>query len=145
MSEPDLDIKPYLEELKSIENVREHRTAICRAMDMEYSDDMLIRASFIGWFTGPERDYLDALGLINRGFCPICGISPIGIDHPRRTVNSTAVEYLCEDCWTETNPHLNVPGYTRRYYTAKLVIWAIGAGLLVLLLLGLRGCARVLF
>lgn len=63
MSEPDLDIKPYLEELKNIENVREHRTAICRAMDIEYSDDMLIRASFIGRFTGPERDYLDALGL----------------------------------------------------------------------------------
>lgn len=110
-----------LGDIENLENVRRHRQDICKAMGVEFTDDMITDDYFLGTFYGPDKDRLDSLGLINRGFCPICGREPIGTEYHRRMVFSKAVEYLCKQCYDRTNPHATIPGYTRRYRTAKFM------------------------
>lgn len=134
-----------LEKIQNLENVKKHRQDICKALSIEFSDDMLIDDYFLGRFLGRHRDYLDSLGLVNRGFCPLCGDQPVGNEYYRGYVHSKVVEYLCEECYKNTNPHLINPGYTRRYYTAKIVIWLVYIGLLLGAFFLIRGCFRFLF
>jgi hypothetical protein len=53
---------------------------------------------------GAYQQRLDALGLVNRGFCPICGASPIGPNWFRTDHVSGVKEYICEDCEKRINP-----------------------------------------
>jgi hypothetical protein len=131
--------------MKNIENVRRYRKDICEALEEEFKEEDIDTDYFLGEFRGEQKDYLNSLGLINRGFCPLCGEEPIGNEYYRGIAFSNVVQYLCKDCYERTNPHLNVPGYTRRYYTAKFVMWAIGIGILVGTFLLIRGCFRFLF
>lgn len=84
---------------------------------------------FMGTFSGPQWQYLDSQGLINRGYCPLCGQDEIGTSHFRTNVYSRVKEFLCEDCYKRTdvgNPNLmeaKYPGFKRRYYTWKLIKW----------------------
>jgi len=111
-------------------------------MGIEFTEDMVTDDYFLGQFYGPDKDHLDSLGLINRGFCPICGREGIGTQHSRRMVFSKAVEYLCKNCYDRTNPHATIPGYTRRYRTAKLIMWVVGIGILVGVFFLVRGCLQ---
>ncbi len=96
-------------------------------------DDMVTDDYFLGRFSGPQRDYLDTIGLINREFCPLCGYQPIGKGYYRRLVDSAAVEYLCKECYKRTNPHLTIPGYTQRYLAVKAISWLVALGLIGLI------------
>lgn len=130
--------------MKDIGKVRQQRKDICEALGVELDEMILNSDHFLGAFVGQQRDYLDSLGLINRGFCPLCGEEPIGTACHRKWAFSSVVEYMCRDCHERTNPH-NEPGFTRRYNTAKFVTWAIGIGILIGTLLLIRGCFRLLF
>jgi len=133
-----------LSQMKGPENVRTHRADICRALGVELVEEMVTNDYFLGRFYGEDRDFLDSLGLINRGFCPLCGVEPIGSEYKRGLVFSKAVEHLCKDCYDRMNPHLTTPGYTRRYYTAKVVLWLLGLGVVYVLFLLVRGCVNLL-
>lgn len=131
--------------MKNFENVRKYRKDICEALSVELSEEDMNTDYFLGRFLGQQRDSLNSLGLINRGFCPLCGEEPIGNEYNRSMAYSKVVQYLCKDCYERTNPHLTDPGYTRRYYTVKIVMWAIGIGVLIGAFLLIRGCFRLLF
>jgi hypothetical protein len=133
--------------LRNRSNIQRHREDICRIAGLTFSDDLLEDDYFIARFSPALRDRLDSLGLLNRGFCPLCGQEPLGTEYSRQTlgVSRSVVEYICKDCNDRTNPHLNVSGYTRRYYTAKAIMWALGFGLLWLAFLILKGCAHRVF
>jgi len=126
--------------MKNIENVKKYRKDICEALGVEFKEEYMHTDYFLGRFMGRDRDYLDSLGLINRGFCPLCGEESISNDYHRGMAFSSAVQYLCKDCYERTNPHLNSPGYTRRYYTAKFIIWVIGIGVLISAFFLIKGC-----
>lgn len=132
-------------ELKSAANVRRHREDICKALGIPFTEDMLTDDYFIGRFLGEQRDFLDSQGLLNRGFCPLCGNEPIGTEHKRGLAYSRAVEYLCGECYERTNPHSTIPGYTARYYAVKSVVWIIVLAVLVGGFLLLRACVRLVF
>ena len=134
-----------LERIKNLENVKRHRQDICEAFGTQFTEDMLTDDYFLGRFYGQDREYLNSLGLINKGFCPLCGYQPIGCQYYRRLVHSKVVEYLCKECYERTNPHLTIAGYTRRYYTVKIVIWLVAIGLLLGVFFLVRGCFRLLF
>jgi hypothetical protein len=58
----------------------------------------------IGKFFGSDLDYLDRLGVLNRGYCPFCGVEPIDQAHYRTNKFGNAKLYLCRGCWEQTNP-----------------------------------------
>ena len=126
--------------MEDIENVRKYRKDICQALGVEFKEEDMNTDYFLGRFLGEQRDYLDSLGLINRGFCPLCGEKPIGNEYYRGMAFSKATQYLCKDCYERTDPHSAVLGYTRRYYTVKFVMWAVGIGILIGAFLLIRGC-----
>lgn len=131
--------------MKNIENVRSYQKDICEALGVEFKEeDMVYPFYFLNRFTPQQIDYLGSLGLINRGFCPDCGISPIGDEYHRDRIGSKTVQYLCKDCWETSNP-FSRPKYKRRYYTIKFVMWAIGIGILIGTIILIRGCFRFLF
>jgi len=112
-------------EFRNRQNVETRWRDICSALGIPFSDEMVTDDFHLGAFSGQQRDYLDSLGLINRGFCPLCGLEGIGTEYKRTLLYSSAVEYLCQECYGRTNPHATIPGYTRRYYTAKVGCWAV--------------------
>lgn len=93
--------------MKNSENVRKYKKDIREALDAigteyyEYGLDKFI-------YVDETRQYLDSLGLVNRGFCPLCGEEPIGHEYRRGVVDSKVVQYLCKDCYCyeRTKPDL---------------------------------------
>jgi hypothetical protein len=79
-----------------------HRQEICKALGMQFTEDMVTNDFFLGLFNGQQLDRLDSLGLINRGFCPLCGIEPIGETYFRELSFSSAAEFLCKQCYRRT-------------------------------------------
>lgn len=128
--------------MKDANKVRGYIKEICRVEGLEFKEEYVNDDYFLGRFTGQQRNYLNTLGLINPGFCPLCGEEPITNQYYRGMANTTAVQYLCKECYEKTNPHLTIPGYTRRYYTAKIVMWTIGIGILIGIFFLLRSCFR---
>ena len=104
-----------LEKIRNLENVKRHRQEICEALAIPFTDDMITDDYYLRKFDGQEKDYLDSLGLINRGYCPLCGYEPIGRKyHMRLGVDSKGVEYLCKECDERTGggrPFLRTYGY----------------------------------
>jgi hypothetical protein len=94
---------------------------ISRALGVPFTEHMVTDDFYLGSFSGQQRDLLDSVGLINRGFGPLCGREPIGREHYRTLLYSNAIEYLCKECYDRTNPHKTIPGYTGRYYTARFL------------------------
>ena len=131
--------------MKNIENVKEYREDICDALGVEFKEEYMNDDYFLGNFSGQQKDYLDSLGLINRDFCPLCGKESISNEYHRSLAYSRAVQYLCKDCWERTNPHLTIPGYTRRVYAYNFVMLVIGVSVLIGVSLLARGCFRFLF
>jgi len=129
-----------LDRIRNLTNVKRHRQEICEAIGIEFSEEMLTDDYFLGRFSGQQRDYLDSRDLVNQGFCPLCGAEPITTDYHRGLAFSKAVEYLCKECWTRTNPHLTIPGYTRRYYTGKFIMWMVLISFLAGAFLIVRAC-----
>lgn len=126
--------------MNNIDNVRSYRKDICEALGMEFKEeDMLYPYNFLHQLHQKQLGYLESKGLINRGFCPDCGISPITSDHYREGINPKTCQYLCKDCWEAGNP-FSRPRYRRRYYTVKFVMWAIGIGLLLGTIMLIKGC-----
>ena len=130
--------------MKNVENVRKYRKQIYEALGVELEEEDMNTDYFLGRFMGQQIDYLDSLGLINCGICPLCGEEPIGNEYSRRMVYSKVVQYLCKDCYERTNPHLTVPGYTRKYYTLTFVTWAIRIGIMIGAFFLIRGFCRLL-
>lgn len=122
-------------------NLVQHRQAICEAMGIPYSDAMVGKSYFLGRFYADQQQRLDQLGLVNRGFCPICGASPIGTEYSRRGRFSGVVEYICRDCETRTNP-FNEPGFAVHHYRAMGCMWITSLGILVAGYLVLRACTN---
>jgi hypothetical protein len=60
----------------------------------------------IGRMFASDFDYLESVGLLNRGFCPYCGGSPVDLTCSRSNIhNRNKVKvYLCEECWENNNP-----------------------------------------
>ena len=75
-----------LEKIKDLDNVKRHRRDICEALALPFTESMVTDDYFIGKLDGQEKDYLKSLGLINRGFCPLCGYQPIGGKYYMRLV-----------------------------------------------------------
>ena len=125
-------------ELRSVTNVRKHRQDICKALDIPFAEDMLADSYFVGRFPGKKTNFLDAQGLLNRGFCPICGIEPIGTEYKRELAHSKTVEYLCGECHKLVVTRTTKSGGASRY-DIKLGCWMIFLAVLVGLLL-LRAC-----
>jgi len=118
-----------------LDNVRKYREDICEALNVELLQDDLVTEFFLGRFTEQQWELLDSLGLINRGFCPICGREPISNQYYRSNRYSKVKQHLCEDCYTRTNLDVSdleriYPGYRRRYYTIKLIKWSFILGIL---------------
>jgi len=90
---------------------------------------------FFARFFGDQQQRLDALGLVNRGFCPICGMGPIGSEHARKSPLSGVSEYICVDCENRTNP-LKQP----YHQTVLRRRWGCGIALVLLGFLVLRMC-----
>ena len=115
--------------MKNMEKVKKYREDICEAMGVKLLPEDLETDHFMGRFMGQQLDYLDSLGLINRGFCPLCGYEPINKDFYRGFRFSKAKQYLCENCYSRTNLSIDdlenqYPGYKRRFYTIKIIKWA---------------------
>jgi hypothetical protein len=126
------------------QNVEKRWQDICKVLGVPFTDEMVSDDFYLGALWGQQKDHLDSLGLINRGFCPLCGVEPIGTDYYRTLLHSSAVEYLCEECYKRTNPHLTTPGYTRRYYTGKILGWAIMLGVLWGLIVLFKACVKAI-
>jgi hypothetical protein len=60
--------------------------------------------SMIARFFGSDLEYLDRLGLLNRGFCPFCGTEPIDQSHWRSNNFTKTRVFLCASCWKKTHP-----------------------------------------
>jgi hypothetical protein len=63
-------------QIKNADNVAMYRRDIEKATGRVLAPDES-NASLIGCLFGSDMDYLESLGLLNRGFCPYCGGSPI--------------------------------------------------------------------
>lgn len=128
------------------DRVRQYRSEICQAMGVNFSEsEDMITSAFLGRFTAQERAFLHSRGLVNRGFCPLCGREPISEDYSRGMVGNSFRQFLCKQCHDETNPHINVPGFTRRQYTAKAIMWAVVALVAFIFILGIRACFGLVF
>lgn len=93
--------------MKNSENVRKYKKDIREALStigIEYND--LINDKFI--YEDEVRRYLDSLGLVNRGFCPLCGEEPIGHEYYKGVVDSMVVQYLCKDCSERIKPPFSI-------------------------------------
>lgn len=103
-----------LEKIRNLESVKRHRQDICEALALPFTDNMVTDDYFLGKFDGQEKDYLDSFGLINRGFCPLCGDQSIGKRYYMKLGGSKAVEYLCKECDERTGggrPFLRTYGF----------------------------------
>lgn len=107
---------------KALTNLFNHRKAICDAMGRQYDNDMIVDEYFLGSFSAEQQRQLEVMGLVNRGFCPICGTEPIGCESFRKSRWSGVVEYVCGDCEAKLNP-MNDPGFATRHHAAKGCIW----------------------
>lgn len=128
--------------IRNLENVTTHRKDICKALGIPFTEDMITNDFFIGRFYSDERSFLNAKGLINRGFCPLCGVKPIDERFFRQA--NPVTEYLCAECYTRTNPvtrHADNPGYFARRIIGKGCVWIIVLGLLWIFVMIIRGCA----
>ena len=133
-------------EFKDIDKVRKYRKDICKASKIEFKEEYMDTDHFLGRFGGPIKDYFNSLGLINRGFCPLCGDEPIGEEYFRALLHTHGVkQYMCKSCWERTNPHITDPGYTRRYYTATVGCWVIGILIALGIIFLLKGCIQFIF
>jgi hypothetical protein len=133
-----------LENIRNLEKVKIYRQDICKALGVQFTEDMITDDLFpAGLVFGQEGNYLDFQGLINRGFCPICGYEPIDTTpyHYRKLLGSKVKQNLCEECYKRTSPDVMLPDY-RRYYTLRIVLWLIGISLLVGVFLLIRGCVK---
>jgi len=127
--------------IRILENVTTHRKDICKALGIPFTEAMITNDFFIGRFYSEERSFLNAKGLINRGFCPLCGDEPIDGRFFRQA--NPVTEYLCAECYTRTNPatrHVGNPGYFVRRIIGKGCMWIIVLGLLWLFFMMIRGC-----
>jgi hypothetical protein len=122
--------------MKNPENVRRHRRDIAQAFGREWDDkeELMTNDMYIGSLWGKEIDKIDSLGLLNRGFCPLCGIDMPSNDprYSRGHRYSSAREFLCKDCYVRTNPFLD-PTYVAAHHKAQFMIWAVRLGIVALI------------
>ena len=124
------------------EKVRKYREDLCIALDLDPQSIDLEGEYFEGTFYGQQLDYLDSIGLINRGFCPLCGTEPISNDYHRGFRFSKVRQFLCEECYKRTFIGVNElekmhPGYKRRLYTYKAIKWII---IIIILYIVIKSC-----
>ena len=120
--------------ISNLENVKIHRKDICKALGIPFTEDMITDDFFIGRFYSDARSFLNAKGLINRGFCPLCGVGPIDGRFFRKA--NPVTEYLCAECYTRTNPetrYADDPGYFVRRIAVKGCMWVIGLGIILII------------
>ena len=111
--------------MKNPENVRRHRRDIAQALGREWDEEeMMTRDMYIGVLWGNEVDKIDNLGLLKRGFCPLCGIDLPSNDprYSRGHRYSSVREFLCKDCYVRTNPFLD-PAYVAAHHRMQFMIW----------------------
>jgi hypothetical protein len=112
--------------MKNIENVRLHRRDIAQALGRTWDEEeMMTNDSYIGRLFGEEVAQVNHLGLLNRGFCPLCGINleSNDIQYSRKHRFSDAREFLCKECYVRANPFSN-PEYVAAHHKARLFVWA---------------------
>lgn len=135
--------------IKNQDNVLRYRKDICEALAIPFEERMINDQFFVDMLLGDQRDHVEFLGLLNRGFCPICGHEPIDKTYRRQFNFGRAIEYMCADCFAQINEitaahrQLGPPGYKRRYYIYKSVKWAIKIAILVGLYYLVRACLRL--
>jgi len=127
--------------IKNRANLVEHRRAICAALGIPYSDAMVGQQSFFGGLSADQQQRLALLGLINRGFCPICGAAPIGTDYCRRDRRSGVFEYFCRDCDARLNPFRDRE-FAIMHYSMKGCMWLPVCTTAVAAYLIVRACTR---
>ena len=124
--------------MKSEENVKKYQYDICEALGVEHKEeDMLHPYYFLGRFEPHQIDYLEKKSLINRGFCPDCGKSPIDSSFYRsKTGDSKIKEYLCEECWDAAKPSVR---HKHEWLLSfkKVIFSAVGIGIFMGLLCAL--------
>lgn len=103
------------------DNIIKHRKDICKALEIDFTEDMLNNEYFIGTLSKEQLEIIKNLKLINRGFCPVCGKEPVGKEYHRRLKLIDEIEYLCEKCYEATNPYTE---FKKRYYKKKLLSFA---------------------
>jgi hypothetical protein len=97
--------------LRNRSNIQKHREEICRVAGLTFSDDLLEDDYFIARFSPALRDRLDSLGLLNRGFCPLCGQEPVGTEYSRQTLGVSRFQELWQ---AKGLPELGKPPKTRQ-------------------------------
>lgn len=121
--------------MKNPENVRRHRRDIAQALDREWDEEeMMTHDSYIGRLWGNEVDKIDSLGLLNRGFCSLCGID-LPSNDPRYSRGhrfSSAREFLCKDCYVRTNPFLDPTYVAALHGGVRLKTWVTRIGIVAL-------------
>jgi hypothetical protein len=154
------DLKGYLDKatasfpVRNQANVTKYQHDICETLGVgsvwfDQASKKIPNQHFVDWLWGDHRDYVESLGLLNRGFCPICGDEPIDKTYCRRFTFGNAVEYMCADCFKRMNDDAEAfkaflpPGYKRRYYTYTGIKWLLIAGVLIGVFYLVRACVRL--
>ena len=94
-------------QIRNPENVAAYRRDIEEAVGRSLPNDEG-NYTMVGRFFGSDLDHLEHLGLLNRGYCPFCGASPIDRTYTRGSNFSKVKVFLCKDCWEQTNPNVQL-------------------------------------
>jgi hypothetical protein len=122
-------------------NLVEHRRAICAALGIPYSDAQVGEPHFFVRLSAHQQQQLALLGLVNRGFCPICGVAPIGTEYYRRDRRSGVFEHICRDCDARLNPFRSRE-FAVAHYSMKGCMWLLVGTVAVAAYLILRACTQ---
>ena len=92
-------------QIKNAANVAKYRADIEKAAGRALMPEDASNDQLIGRMFGSDFDYLQSIGLLNRGFCPYCGGSPVDEACYRSNIHNRKVKvYLCKECWENNNP-----------------------------------------
>ena len=132
--------------MENKENVTKYQDDICKALGVEHREiDIVYPFYFLTRFEPQQLNYLETNSLINRGFCPDCGKSPIdSYYHRDNTINPNIKQYVCKECWDAQNTPTRRK-YMRRISFMKFVIWGLGIGILFVLFLLIKSCVKIFF
>jgi hypothetical protein len=87
--------------IRNPSNVAEYRRAIeqaaGRALPVEDNFALLNR------MFGSDLDAMQRRGILNRGFCPLCGVAAIDESYSRGSHYTTTKVFICKDCWERDN------------------------------------------
>jgi hypothetical protein len=93
-------------QIKNADNVAMYRRDIEKAAGRALIPEDEGNDRLIGRMFASDFDYLQSVGLLNRGFCPYCGGSPVDEDCWRSNIHNpnNVKVYLCKECGENNNP-----------------------------------------